>query len=242
MKYFFFELLKINTMKIVKDPKITVNKLGEFLVAPASRQRAILKQIKYPRDSKYGVAPYGDVRDAIKRFFISNFDYSILHGEIRNQKIKLKNNFLSGWSKTIVDSSLESLQKVIDFKFICDDLIFKEYTEANPKVIIHGVEISVNPDLIVYSSSKVQDYVGAFKLHLSKNSKSNENACIYVASLLHNYATDQFSGNGLKSKHQNSISYDVFKDIFMESPKSFKRKMDDIEAGCMNIRAIWNSI
>ncbi|WP_294330766.1 hypothetical protein [uncultured Chryseobacterium sp.] len=229
-------------MKIVKDPKITVNKLGEFLVAPASRQRAILKQIKYPRESKYAVAPYGDVRDAIKRFFISDFDYSILHNEIRNQKIKLKNTSLSDWSKTIVDSSIESLQKVIDFNFTCNDLTFKEYTGSNPKVLIHGVEVSINPDLIVYSSSKVQDYVGAFKLHVSKNSKSDENACMYVSSLLHNYATEQFSGSSLRSKHQNSISYDVFKNIFMESPKSFKRKMDDIEAGCMNIRAIWDSI
>lgn len=226
----------------VKEPKITVNKLGEFLVAPASRQRSILKQIKYPRESKYGVAPYGDVKEAMRKYFVSNFDEKHIVKEIKNQKLKLKSTNISDWSKSVVGSSLEALDMVLNFDFPCDGLTFEHYAGANPKVIIHGVEVSINPDLVVYSSTKVKNYVGALKFHVSKNSKSDENACAYVSSLLHNYSSDQLSSAKLTAKNQNSISYDVFKDIFMESPKSFKRKMDDIEAGCMNIKAIWDSI
>lgn len=228
-------------LKVIKEPKITVNKLGEFLVAPPKRQRRILEQLKYPKENAFGLV-YGDVREIIKKYFISDFDEKILERGIKLNSSKLKDKKSSDWQKNVAIASIEALKKVNDFYFDISNITFEEYTGKNPKVIIHGVEISIMPDLIVRSSTKTKELIGSLKLHISKNSKSDENACLYVAALLHNYSIDQLQETGITAKNENSISYDVFKEIFVESPKSFKRRMDDIEAGCMNIKAIWDTI
>lgn len=228
-------------LKVVKEPKMTVNKLGEFLVAPPKRQRRILEQLKYPKDNAFSLV-YSDVREVIKKYFISDFDEKILARGIKSNSAKLKDKKSTDWQKTVAVASIEALQKVQDFYFDISNLSFEEYTGKNPKVMIHGVEVSIMPDLIVKSSTKTKELIGSFKIHISKNSKSDENACLYVATLLHNYSIDQLEEIGITAKNENSISYDVFKEIFVESPKSFKRRMDDIEAGCMNIKAIWDSI
>jgi hypothetical protein len=229
-------------VKAVKEPKITVNKLGEFLVASPKRQRAILEQLKYPKDNVFSSSPYNDVRNIIKQYFVSNFDESIVEAAIEDFEKKISGKTKLEWSDTIVASSIDALEKVLDFSFDCSDFTFSEYQGKNPKVIIKEVEISMNPDLIVSSSLRNKDCVGALKIHISKGSKSDIESCKYVATLMNDFTIAHLCNSSITNRHENSISYDVFKDIFVESPKSFKKRMADIEAGCMNIKAIWDSI
>ena len=61
-----------------KSPHISVNKLGEFLVSTSKKQRSILKGFKYPNENKFTYTAHQDAREAIKNYFINDFDEDIL--------------------------------------------------------------------------------------------------------------------------------------------------------------------
>ena len=225
-----------------KQPKITVNKLGEFLVAPPKRQRRILEQLKYPKDNAFGFTPYADVREAIKKYFINTFDESIISDAILVLENKLEEDEISDWQRSVNASSIEALEAVLDSENINTSLEYGEYKGENPKLVIHGVEISINPDLIINSTVRGKDCIGSVKIHISKNSKNNEEGSKYIAALLNDFTVNHLCADQKISKNEYSISYDVFNDTFVESPKAIKKRMGDIEAGCMNIRDIWESI
>lgn len=56
------------TVTVRPEPRISVNKLGEYLVATASRRRQILRDQKRPPDFK--VVRYADAQRAIVDYFI----------------------------------------------------------------------------------------------------------------------------------------------------------------------------
>lgn len=229
-------------LKTINEPKMTVNKLGEFLVANPKRQRRILEQLKYPKENAFGFTPYGDVRETIKKYFVSGFDEQIINDYILLLEKKSEDPGLGDWNRGIINSSIEALENVLDSENLNTEFIYEEYKGGNPKVLIHGVEISINPDLIVTSEKRGKNCIGALKIHISKNSSSNEDGSKYVATLLNDFVIAHLQTENNVCKNENSISYDVFNRTFVESPKSFKRRMEDIYAGCMNIKAIWDSI
>lgn len=233
-------------LKTNPEPKMTINKLGEYLVAGPKRQRKILEQLKYPKDNAFGFTPYGDVREAIKKYFINNFEESYINDLISalEEKLNVKETDprLTDWQISVIGSSIEALENVLDSANINTDYLYEQYDGGNPKLLIHGVEISINPDLIVRSKVKNKDCAGALKIHISKNSSIDQEGSAYIATLLNNFTIDHLCNHNTTARNENSISYDVFSDSFVESPKAFKRRMEDIEAGCKNIKAIWDSI
>lgn len=222
-------------------PNISVNKLGEYLVANASRQRRILEQFKYPEVTTYGYAPYKDPRAAIKEYFINNFDKTIIEDCILT--LNSKSPF-SEHQKNIIASELEALNMVLKSNAIRKSgFEYIGYSGDNERVNISGVDISVYPDLIVKSKVKGEDVIGALKIHLSKTGKFGVDGAGYITVLLHEYISKHVAKElGLSSRSKNSFSYDVFTDSFVQCPEGVKRRKEDIEAGCKAIAAIWNAI
>ncbi len=63
------------------DPRISVNKLAQYVTSKAARQNQILRNAKYP--PTYITAYYRDAGTAISRFLASNMtDYALLDGTI----------------------------------------------------------------------------------------------------------------------------------------------------------------
>ena len=61
------------------EPSLSVNKLGEYLVASPYRQRKILEGLKYPKDDggNWGWV-HGEARNSIKDFFNGDLDEKYL--------------------------------------------------------------------------------------------------------------------------------------------------------------------
>lgn len=225
------------------SPKMTVNKLGEYLVANQHRQRQILDQLKYPKENVFGATYYEDARQIIKSFFKDSFNEDIILDGIE----KLKETECSNdYQKNRIKSNISSLELVLSSKSIIDiedNIEFIDYDGDNTRLIIEGVEISVYPDLIVKSQTRKNNYFGALKIHLSKNGNSDFNGGQYIGAMLHQYALDFIKApDGYTVRNTNCISYDVFSDTFVKCPVGVKTKFKDIEAGCKNIVAIWDSI
>src|SRR5689334_17747262 len=68
--------------KTNQAPRISVNKLGQYLVSKAARQRSILYEQKFPAD--YITAYYRDAEEAISSFIAGGLqDVSILEKRIK---------------------------------------------------------------------------------------------------------------------------------------------------------------
>lgn len=226
--------------KVESNPKMTVNKLGEYLVASPRRQRRILEQLKYPDENRFGAVAHSEAREAIKAYFVSGFDPKIILDCISLLKGK---DPVNDYQEAMINSSVEGLELVLESEEIDKGLTYLPYEGPNPKLNLHGVEISVYPDLIVENTIRGTEFVGALKLHLSKNSSNTEEGDKYIAAILHMFGTEHLNSLGKDSTRPSLyLSYDIFADTFTECPKSISRRMEDINAGCLNIVAIWNSI
>ena len=226
-------------MKVKNEPKITVNKLGEYLVASSTRQRKILETIKYPKDEggQWGFV-HSDAREALKRYFVSGFDDSHIVECIN----KLKDSIGTDSEKNYYQSSILLLEKALDSR--SEELKSFEFELYSPKkeyLNIEGVSVSVYPDLLVKSHNRGKDYVGALKIHLTKNSELNQESGKFIATILHKYTTEFFLTD-LHIKTDLHISYDVISDNIIKCPLSVKNRWKEIEAGCKNIAAIWKTI
>lgn len=228
---------------VESNPKITVNKLGEYLIANQHRQRQILEQLKYPKDNVFGATYYEDARQIVKLFFKSGFNEDVILDGIEGLKgAECPNDYQTNRIK----SNISSLEQVLNSKSIIDiedNVEFVDYDGDNEKLIIEGVEISVYPDLLIKSQTRKNNYFGALKIHLSKNGNSDFNGGQYIAAILNQYTLNFIKvPSGYAVRNTNCISYDVFSDMFVKCPVGVKTKFRDIEAGCKNIVAIWDSI
>ena len=76
--------------RVINEPHISVNKLGEYLVATPSRQRKILEILKYPKDEGGGWGHvHSEARLAIKRYFVNNLDESYIKRCIKSIRKKI---------------------------------------------------------------------------------------------------------------------------------------------------------
>ncbi len=220
-------------------PNITVNKLGEFIVATPTRQRRILEQLKYPKDNAFGFM-YEDAREAIKQYLINGRDESIL---LKCIEYLEEREAGSEWQVTQVASSVEALDAVLH-STVFDDLKieFEAYTGSNPRMIIEGVHVSVFPDLIVRCKRRGENYIGGLKIHLSKNGSFGEEGAKYISAIIHQFADMYIKTKGAEVRPAENLSYDVFTDSLVPCPAAVKRRWDDIQAACKNIVAIWDTI
>lgn len=232
-------LIKAMGTKTVDQPKMSVNKLGEFLVASPSRQRKIVEQLKYPKENQFAIMGYKDARIAIREYFINDFEESIILACVEKLEKKSPN---TDFKKILLKSEIESLELILESENINQDLIYLPYTGDNPKLNISGVEVSVNPDLIVKNTMRGNEYIGGLKIHLSKNYKFGEEGSKYIATILYHYVENFVDLKGCKVRNSVNLSYDVFTDMFVICPNSVKKRWGDINAACLTIVAIWNSI
>ncbi len=226
-------------MSKTSTPKITVNKLGEYLTTTSpKKQRSILETIKYPKDKKFMFTGYNDARTAIKDYVLNDFDEQILLdciSDYENKSDEERDNF--------TDSTIKALTIVLESNNLSDgNYTFLPYKGRNPKLIIEGVEVSIFPDFIVHSETSRGKYIGAAKIHISKSGHFGEEGGKYISSMIYKFADKHISSEDRLLRNTNCLSYDVFTDSLVDCPKSIVRRWEDIQAGCKNISAIWKSI
>jgi hypothetical protein len=226
--------------RVIEAPQITVNKLGEFLEAKPDRQRKILEMIKYPDDNTFGSNAYSTCRPVIKKFFVSGFDEEPIKECI--EKLESKKSTVKDYALIMVNSEIDALKQLLSSKNLNKDLTYTISKSMPQKIILHGVEISIFPDLMTYSKIKGKEFFGIYKIHISKSGSLNKDASKHVSTLLFKYAEDYITEPDKILRKNNCLTYDVFADTVIESPSSVHKRWLQIEAACQNIAAIWPTI
>lgn len=222
------------------SPRISTNKLAEYMRATPSRRRKIIEQQKNP--PTYMVTWYADAQSAITKFILGGCaDESILKNEInRLNGLTTQNETEETRNKTNVDALAAFLNWYEQL-----DLKGYELTagpNSQPKLVCSGVEVSVRPEVFIRGTeTRNGEFVGCIKLYFSKDSKLDDESGSYVGALLHQYSCRHLA-SGRKVKQKACITIDVFGQQAFVAPKAIVKRSADIDAACKEIEVIWPTL
>lgn len=222
----------------MSKPKISLNKLGEYLQANPQRRKKIVSDAKNPK--AFIVTRYGDAREAIKNYFTSGFNEEVLNASIEAHETKDTASVFQEQDQAL---SIELLEVMLDLDLPdLSDFSVNTYEGANPKLDISGVDVSVNPDLIIRGDYRGQKVVGAIKLHISKSNQLDEEGAKNVATMLKEFVENHIAKDDEKVHLPLCISVDTFGKSVGTAPKSFKRRMTHISSACEEIALWWDTV
>ncbi len=218
-----------------RDPRISVNKLGEYMVAPPRRRRRIIKDQIEPQS--FIVARYKDAEDAIRKFLLGGgVEDDIIYETIdRLERASAE----SDWESQNQALCVEALERFLD---LADELelgerLVRAKNNSIP-VRIEGVDISVRPDVIVRTGSRNgHDGVGAIKLCFSKTAPIGEEPGRYIATILQQHLDDLFPDYDARREVCQVV--DVFHGAIYTAPRAYKRRVEDVAAACEEIARGW---
>lgn len=220
-----------------KTPRISVNKLAEYMGASAGRRKTIIKsQIKPP--GEIVVARYRDVYQVLAEYFAEPSEDLFYE-----RALELRNAVGgSDWAKQ--DKSLSA-----DALIACADVIElialqgvkvipSPKTEAAHPFTVGGVRVSIRPEFLIVDTSTGQ-VCGGIKFSFNKQQPLVEESCEFVAILVRAYLVEQY-GVSIDSKRCLSIATPT--KLVVCAPKATKAKMLAIEAACEEIAIRWKSL
>lgn len=227
------------TKRVRATPRISVNKLGEYLTAKAGRRLTIISDQKNPRD--FIVARYSAALDAIARCLAAKGDPLV----IREAMEKLYDTTpKSMWHQQDIELSVEALDLFLN---LIDDIDLSSFDVVRsadaPDLTIENVAVSVRPDLYL-RDRETKAICGAIKLSILKRNKPKDGdepedeAAMYVGTVLHQYANDVLSPKA-SVPSGSCMVIDVFAQRIYRAPKSYKKRRSDIGAACREIARGW---
>src|SRR5437588_8966028 len=149
------------------EPRISVNKLGEYLVASPRRRRSIIVDQKRPKPFK--TARYTEAQRAISAFLRrGSQDYARLQEALDDLRKQVPS---SDWDADRINLCVEAIERFMDIRSL-DQL--KGFIAAlgsadPPKLVLSRVSVSVRPEIILPGKVKRGSPVaGCNKFHIGK--------------------------------------------------------------------------
>ena len=217
------------------DPKISLNKLSEYLTATPSRRRQIVKDQQDPKP--FIAARYRDARDAIVEFIASGMSEE---EQLLSVAEKLRSD-VSG-SDFARQDRIASAEAIDNFLEVSDQIELDDLTvvpadrTSTASMHVAGVRVSVRPDAYL-KNAITGDIVGAIKLHFPKTTPLNDTSSKYVATTLKVFLSEEQGAKFVD--HKKCYVVDVSTQTATCAQKSYKKNMSDIAAACEEIRARW---
>ena len=228
-------------MPDINVPRISVNKLGEFLVSDSPvRRRAIIRDQKYKNNA---AAPrYRNATDPIEAFLVSG---GLNINAVLSSIESLRSASGTDWNIDDSNKTADALEAFLDIgdQLPLEDAEFIRGENSPQKLLIAGVEVSIRPDFLVHARRRTTECIGAVKLHYISDDKKQltTDGGQYITTLLHRWL-QQFNPGARQPHHTFCFSVDVFRKAIFVGPASTTARMRDIEAACEEIALRWASI
>jgi hypothetical protein len=149
---------------IASNPRISANKLGEFLTTQSPvRRRGIIRDQKHP--SSVVVPRYRQATDPIEAFLASGgVDVAGMVAKIDALRAATGG---SDWHADDNKNTADALEKFLEiFELLpADGFTYIRGANEVPRLIIAGVSISVRPDFLIHFQRRGKDSVGSLKIH-----------------------------------------------------------------------------
>ncbi|MEX1365544.1 MAG: hypothetical protein AB1Z98_20620 [Nannocystaceae bacterium] len=220
-------------------PRISANKLGEYMVSPPLRRQCIIERQKYP--CTFIGAYYEPAREAIVDFIVGRIDRGAL---LRRTEQLVAGPHESTYAMHRAHGCAEAVLHLLDLEPRLDLRGLTPHTLEQPatKLEVAGVDVSVYPDVVLQGvDARGRPVVGAIKLHFPKSHPHTEASAQYVATLLRMYAKERMSDRG-RVCEDACIVVDVFAGRVLTAPRGYQRRWRDIGAACDEIRRLWPTV
>jgi hypothetical protein len=222
--------------KARSEPRISVNKLAQYVTSRAARQNQILRNAKFPPD--YITTYYREASEAISRYLAVNLsDGKILDNAVNALNQKDPSNVYE--SRRIAGNidAIETLASMLD------DIDFLAGTQPRlgaqiaPHLTMHGVGISVRPEVTLHTKG----LVGGIKLHFPKTEPLDKEEAGYVAALVQSFCETHLWKEG-SSHHEHCMVIDLASAKVYPGVKAIKQRIKDVQNACMQISSLWPTI
>ena len=219
-------------------PRISINKLGEYVTARPRRRRRVIHDQKYP--PTFQVTRYNQAQSAMTKFFANAGDDKLIletKDALANAEPK------STWDAERIRSCNQALDSFLEFY---DPTLIEGYEievgdPHPPKLEVAGVQISVRPDIILRGTDrKGNSTVGAIKFYIAKTKPLDQESGSIIATSVHQYI-DHFSSDETKAPPKASMVVDVFAQKIYHAPRAYISRRKDIEAACEEVARAWST-
>ncbi len=223
-----------------KAPRISVNKLGEYMTVKAGRQNRILHDAKYPQD--YITPYYREATDAIAKCIADGMqDLMPLDNAIKLLGQKTANCVQEGRR---VEGNIDAIENFIN---MVDRIELKGGepklgAHQAPHITCNGVSVSVRPEITLHAKKRSGvPLVGGIKLHFPKTFPLNEDAAQYISTALQFYCNDHLIEDGASS-YEHCFVLDIGTGQVFDGVKAIVARRRDIEQTCRQIASLWPTV
>jgi hypothetical protein len=218
------------------EPRISVNKLAEYMTASAARRRGIIRDQKVRREVI--VARYQDVYAGIADCLASGHDLDPIYKRIeRLYRATAK----SAWELQNNQLSAEALEVFLSF---VDEIDLEPYdvirpAQTLPLMPIAGLGVSVRPAVLLRmrGGSRI---VGAVHLALSKLFALGDETAAYATTIVHQFVETTLAAE--KVDPSGVLVVDVFARKVHIAPRTYKKRRKNLEAACEEIAQRWAAV
>jgi hypothetical protein len=230
--------MRLATQKARLSPRVSINKLAEYMIASPRRRRTIVKDQKYPPDFK--VAIYSEALNAITSYIAAPDEGKL----IAAMEAALAKKGDTEWELQRNQLCAEAIEAFLDF---ASDMTFDGVTAERSsadaaEIEIAGVVVSVRPEILLkFQSPKGVKIIGGMKICFCKSSPVGEEAASYITGTLHSFLKSGCR-DGELADPSLILAMDVFDRKVHFAPKAFKARMADVEAACEEISRAWPAV
>jgi len=217
-------------------PRISINKLGEYLVASPLRRREIIERQKYP--SYLVGSHYEPARRLLVDFLLGRQTQRAVLEYARSWLEE--DTFESDYARHRANGCADAVHR---FLALAPTLDFRGLRPMPPRgdeqLHLEGVTVSLRPDIVLRGvDGRGRPIAGAVKLHFPKTHPLTAASAAYVATALHVYLRERPTTWGVPLP-QACMAVDVFSDTLAVAPRAHRRRMRELAAACAEIRETW---
>lgn len=169
--------------------KISINQLADFTVSTEAKKKSIIRQQKNP--NPFMVAWYQLPRARFKKSIQLGGDLDPVFDGIEILKNRVPEKPRQVLDRTV---SLEAMRRFTQLKL--PSLLgypLQIIKKVEVKTIwVNGVEIIISPDVMFKTNIDGIEYLGAVKIHISKNNIFDREQSLSVSSMIHHYLKENF--------------------------------------------------
>ncbi len=224
-------------------PRISVNKLGEYLTATPSRRRRIIFEQKHP--PTFQVIRYREAERAIVDYLVGGQDEKILEKVRTRLAATVPETEFEAQKVQLCIEALDTFEECLDLVDL-DGLAVAAGQPDPDHLDFAGVSVSVRPEIVLVTPDRAGPRVGCLthlrqKLYLGKTVPLDERSGPYVSTVLAAFAERNIAAKG-RVDNRLVLTLDVFARRVFVAPKARARRLDDITAACEEIAARWGSV
>ena len=232
--------MRARPQKVRHSPQLSLNLLGEFMVASFVRRLSILRDAKFPKD--YIGPRYDPAQKAAARYLSDmSRDAGRLKGDIDAQLVKAAKSKWFDDRQKLCEQALRCVL-ALEESLKLDGLVVALGCNPAHRLEIGGVTVIVMPDLLVQGRGPSGPVLGALKFRYVKTKPITDKWAAYSATLLHRFVEVQPGDPGGVADRRRCNLVDVFAGRIHEAPANFKELRKEVDAACWYIGEIWPKV